>query len=92
MARSFARGTAAYLLCSGGLILVYALTADLLWISRDFAAEGPLGFHAPRATAAFDPSTPLKTVEDRCAEAGAWVDTSDDAVKVVATKVGSRSY
>lgn len=92
MARSFAQGTVAYLLFSGALILVYALTATLLWIGRDFVDEGPLGFHAPQVAADFDPGTPLETVEHRCVTAGGWILATGDTVKVVATRVDSRSY
>jgi hypothetical protein len=91
-ARSSAQGTAAYLLCSGGLILIYALTATLLWIGRDFTSDGPLSVHAPRVSAAFDPGAALQTVERRCVAAGAWVMGADDTVKVVAARVDSRPY
>ena len=91
-ARGPARRAAIYLLCSAGLILVYALTAPLLWINRDFAAEGPLGLHAPRATAALDPGISLATVQRQCIKAGGFVVGDQDTVKVIAARLDGRPY
>ncbi len=83
---------AVYLLVAGGLVVGYAVVATLLWVNRDFADDGPLSFHAPRATAALDATTSLATIERRCAQVGDFSGGAGYTTKIVAARVAGAAY
>jgi SpoVK/Ycf46/Vps4 family AAA+-type ATPase len=90
--RSPARGRAVYLLCALGLMVGYLVTAPLLWVTRDFAENGPLSFGSPAATAPLDPQTSLDAVRRQClAVAGLSADPGD-TVKLVAARSQGTAY
>jgi SpoVK/Ycf46/Vps4 family AAA+-type ATPase len=90
--RTPARKTAIYLLGSAALLATYAALATVLWINRDFVAEGPLGFRAPAVTVPLNPATSLSTVKQQCIQAGLLTVIGGDTIKVVAVRVQSQVY
>ena len=90
--RGAARKRTIYLLGSGLLLLVYVVTAALLWVNRDFVAEGPLGFGAPAAKAPLEPGGSLEEIRKQCVSARPFSVSGGDTIKVVAVRVGSQPY
>lgn len=82
----------AYLVCALGLVVAYVAVATMLWATRDFADDGPLGLHAPAATAPLDLNGSLDAVRQQCLATGGFFAGHGDTVKIVATRHRDRTY
>jgi SpoVK/Ycf46/Vps4 family AAA+-type ATPase len=83
---------AVFVLVAVGMVVGYAVAVALLWANRDFAADGPLSFHRPRATVALDEGTSLATIERQCAQVGDFSVGAEYATKIVAARVDGTAY
>jgi SpoVK/Ycf46/Vps4 family AAA+-type ATPase len=90
--RGPARGWWVYLLVAFGLVVTDVVVSTLLWVTRDFQADGPLGFRAPAATAPLDGNGSLDVVRRQCVAAGNLPVGSGDTVKIVAARYLGRAY